>query len=305
MPSTARRAAMSSRSNWLIVAHGWPDYGAAARNSRPSRPKVQADHDANRRWRAEWEAEHGRKLGGRKPAPLAPDRLAKKSINTTDPDSRVIVRAGKPAVQGYNAQAVAGAVGTGFKSRDEDEDHVADRLARYPRLIVFVAGIDRHGSAIGPMAVEPQPRLLVDDGDEPGETPDFARHTVLQFEAFHNGFEAARSPGGHQLCCAGSVVPTPPQRGFFGEAEAVGSGDCVHLLRGQPRFPVVDNGCAHVTKRAVEAVKQFQGEKFGHGCRGYGVDLGLLQMPMVGMFLLGRARKRDAGMAATSVRGWP
>jgi hypothetical protein len=52
-------------------------------------------------------------MGGRarphKPAPLDPDRLAKKSINVTDPDSRVIVRAGKPAVQGYNAQAVASA----------------------------------------------------------------------------------------------------------------------------------------------------------------------------------------------------
>jgi transposase len=71
--------------------------------------QVQADHDANRRWRSEWEAEHGRKLGGRKPAPLDPDRLAKKSINITDPDSRVIVRAGKPAIQGYNAQAVASA----------------------------------------------------------------------------------------------------------------------------------------------------------------------------------------------------
>lgn len=55
------------------------------------------------------DAEHGRKLGGRKPAPLDPDRLAKKSINITDPGSRVIVRAGKPAVQGYNAQAVASA----------------------------------------------------------------------------------------------------------------------------------------------------------------------------------------------------
>jgi transposase len=69
--------------------------------------QVQAAYDDNLAWRAEWEAEHGRKLGGRKPFPPDPDGLAKRSINTTDPDSRRIVRAGKAAVQGYNAQAVA------------------------------------------------------------------------------------------------------------------------------------------------------------------------------------------------------
>jgi transposase len=69
--------------------------------------RVQAAYDDNLAWRAEWEAEHGRKLGGRKPAPPDPDGLAKGTINTTDPDSRKIVRTGKAAVQGYNAQAVA------------------------------------------------------------------------------------------------------------------------------------------------------------------------------------------------------
>jgi transposase len=69
--------------------------------------QVQAAYDDNLAWRAEWEAEHGRKLGGRKPFSPDPDGLAKRSINTTDPDSRRIVRAGKAAVQGYNAQAVA------------------------------------------------------------------------------------------------------------------------------------------------------------------------------------------------------
>jgi transposase len=68
---------------------------------------VEAAHEANLRWRAEWESEHGRKLGGRKPFAPDPDGLAKRSINTTDPDSRKIVRSGKAAVQGYNAQAVA------------------------------------------------------------------------------------------------------------------------------------------------------------------------------------------------------
>jgi transposase len=68
--------------------------------------RVETAYQENLRWRAEWEAEHGRKLGGRKP--FAPDRdgLAKRTINTTDPDSRIITRTGRPAVQGYNAQAV-------------------------------------------------------------------------------------------------------------------------------------------------------------------------------------------------------
>lgn len=69
--------------------------------------KVEAAHQVNLQWRADWEAEHGRKLGGRKPLAPDPDGLAKRSRNTTDPDSRKIVRAGKTAVQGYNAQAVA------------------------------------------------------------------------------------------------------------------------------------------------------------------------------------------------------
>lgn len=68
--------------------------------------RVQA-YEANLAWRAEWEAEHGRKLGGRKPFAPDPDALGKAIINTTDPDSRAIVRTGRPTVQGYNAQAVA------------------------------------------------------------------------------------------------------------------------------------------------------------------------------------------------------
>jgi transposase len=66
----------------------------------------QADYEANLAWRAEWEAEHGRKLGGRKPFAPNPDALATRTINTTDPDSRVICRSGRRAVQGYNAQLV-------------------------------------------------------------------------------------------------------------------------------------------------------------------------------------------------------
>jgi transposase len=69
--------------------------------------QVHAAYEENLRWRADWEAERGRKLAGRKPTPPAPDALAHRKINTTDPDSRLICRAGKTPVQGYNAQAVA------------------------------------------------------------------------------------------------------------------------------------------------------------------------------------------------------
>ncbi|HEU4974149.1 MAG TPA: hypothetical protein VFT50_03615 [Baekduia sp.] len=67
---------------------------------------VEAAYAEHLQRRAEWEAEHGPKLAGRRPAVPDPDGLAKRQINTTDPDSRTIVRTGK-TVQGYNAQAVA------------------------------------------------------------------------------------------------------------------------------------------------------------------------------------------------------
>lgn len=69
--------------------------------------QTQAAYEENLRWRAQWEAEHSRKLAGRRPKPPDPDALSRRKINTTDPDSRVLPRAGKAAVQGYNAQAVA------------------------------------------------------------------------------------------------------------------------------------------------------------------------------------------------------
>jgi Transposase DDE domain len=67
---------------------------------------AQARYEENLGWRAEWEAEHGRKLGGRKPFPPDPDALAERKINTTDPDSRLIARRGG-TVQGYNVRVVA------------------------------------------------------------------------------------------------------------------------------------------------------------------------------------------------------
>jgi transposase len=69
--------------------------------------KAQADYEANLRWREQWEVEHGHKITGRKPFPPDPNGLAKRMINTTDSDSRMIRREGRAPVQGYNAQAVA------------------------------------------------------------------------------------------------------------------------------------------------------------------------------------------------------
>jgi transposase len=68
--------------------------------------EAQAAYEENLAWRAEWEVEHGRKLTGRKPTPPAADALEKRTINTTDPDTRVMKRAGGRSVQGYNAQIV-------------------------------------------------------------------------------------------------------------------------------------------------------------------------------------------------------
>ena len=67
----------------------------------------QAAYDANLARRAAWEAEHGRRLTGRKLIPPDPAALAARKINTTDPDTRLMKRAGGRSVQGYNAQVVA------------------------------------------------------------------------------------------------------------------------------------------------------------------------------------------------------
>jgi transposase len=67
----------------------------------------QEAYEENLAWRAAWEAEQGRKLGGRKPTPPDPDALAERKINTSDPDTRLMKRAGGRSVQGYNVQVVA------------------------------------------------------------------------------------------------------------------------------------------------------------------------------------------------------
>jgi transposase len=68
---------------------------------------VEQAHADNLAWRAAWEREHGRKLGGRKPTPLDPGALERRVINTSDPDTRPLKRAGGRSVQGYNVQIVA------------------------------------------------------------------------------------------------------------------------------------------------------------------------------------------------------
>jgi transposase len=64
-------------------------------------------HADNLAWRDAWEAEHGRKLGGRKPAAPAAAALERRTINTSDPDTRPMKRAGGRSLQGYNVQVVA------------------------------------------------------------------------------------------------------------------------------------------------------------------------------------------------------
>jgi transposase len=67
----------------------------------------EAAYQANLAWRAAWEREHGRRLTGRKPTPPDPAALAARKTNTTDPDTRLMKRAGGKSVQGYNVQVVA------------------------------------------------------------------------------------------------------------------------------------------------------------------------------------------------------
>jgi transposase len=55
----------------------------------------EAAYQANLAWRAAWEREHGRRLTGRKPTPPDPAALAARKTNTTDPDTRLMKRAGR------------------------------------------------------------------------------------------------------------------------------------------------------------------------------------------------------------------
>jgi transposase len=95
--------------------------------------QAQADevaaHRANLDWRAAWEAEHGRRLTGRKPTPPDPAALAARRINTTDPDTRLMKRAGGKSVQGYNVQVVASPEQVILAAQVTQSHNDADQLA--------------------------------------------------------------------------------------------------------------------------------------------------------------------------------
>ena len=94
----------------------------------------EAAYQANLESRAAWEAEHGRRLTGRKPTPPDPAARAGRKINTTDPDTWLMKRAGGKAVQGYNAQVVAGAgqviVAAQVTQARNDGDQLAPMVAQ-------------------------------------------------------------------------------------------------------------------------------------------------------------------------------
>jgi len=89
----------------------------------------EAAYQANLAWRAAWEREHGRRLTGRKPTPPDPGALAARKINTTDPDTRLMKRAGGKSVQGYNAQVVASPEQVILAAQVTQSHNDADQLA--------------------------------------------------------------------------------------------------------------------------------------------------------------------------------
>ena len=95
--------------------------------------QTQADEEAayraNLEWRAAWEAEHGRRLAGRKPTPPDTAALAARKLNTTDPDTRLMKRAGGRSVQGYNVQVVASPEQVILAAQVTQSHNDADQLA--------------------------------------------------------------------------------------------------------------------------------------------------------------------------------
>ncbi|MCA1853196.1 MAG: IS1182 family transposase [Beggiatoa sp.] len=116
----------------------------------------EAAYQANLEWRATWEAEHGRRLTGRKPTPPDPAALAGRKLNTTDPDTRLMKRAGGRSVQGYNVQVVASAeqviVAAQVSQSHNDSDQLAPMVAQ-AASVLRKAGIE-----------EPIGTLLADGG---------------------------------------------------------------------------------------------------------------------------------------------
>ena len=106
---------------------------ARLRRCKEQLEQAQADEEAayraNLDWRAAWEAEHGRRLTGRKPTPPDPAALAARKINTTDPDTRLMKRAAGRSVQGYNVQVVASPEQVILAAQVTQSHNDADQLA--------------------------------------------------------------------------------------------------------------------------------------------------------------------------------
>jgi transposase len=116
----------------------------------------EAAYQENLAWRAAWEAEHGRKLGGRKPTPPAPNALTARRINTTDPDTGLLKRAGGRSVQGYNVQVVASPEQIILAAQVTQSHNDADQLAS---MVAQAAGTLRAAGVEEPIAT-----VLADGG---------------------------------------------------------------------------------------------------------------------------------------------
>ena len=81
--------------------------------------------------------------------------MAKRSINTTDPDSRKIVRTGKTAVQGYNAQAVATAGQIILAAELTQQSNDSGQLE--PMITAALGELERAG-------IEDRPETVLADG---------------------------------------------------------------------------------------------------------------------------------------------
>jgi len=123
-----------------------------------------AAYQANLAWRAAWEAGQGRKLTGRKPTPPDPAAQAARRINTTDPDTRLMKRAGGKAVQGYNAQVVASPeqviLAAQLGRSHNDADQLEPMIARAAETL-REAGKNQSGSCSPTAAIGTRPRSRV------------------------------------------------------------------------------------------------------------------------------------------------
>ena len=155
MPNSAIGAATSCRPSLPIRACGARLRRCKEELEREQQAAEQA-HADNLAWRGAWEREHGRKLGGRKPEPPTAAALERRTINTSDPDTRPIKRAGGRSLQGYNVQVVANAAQLIVAAEVTQAHNDAAQLA--PMLARARAELERAGVA------EPIGTVLADGG---------------------------------------------------------------------------------------------------------------------------------------------